>query len=257
MSQWMIIWRKELLELARSYKLLWLPLVFLLLGVSQPIVTYFLPDILANAGNFPQGTVIEMPKPQSGEVLAQTLQQYGMIGSLIVALGFMGAVSSERNSGAASMILVKPISRSAYLLAKWTAMLVLVWGSLTIGYLGAWYYTSLLIGEVDAIRAIQALLVFALWLSVIGTLMIAGSVWLRSGAAAAFSALGLAILLSLTASFLPSALAWSPGQLPGLASGFLLGSIPDAAGMIIIAGAVLTAAILYAAVWRMRRMELP
>ena len=73
MSKWLVLYKKEWLEIIRSYKLIWVPLVFILLGAMQPVTTYFLPDILANAGNLPNGTVIELPTPHASDVLAQTL----------------------------------------------------------------------------------------------------------------------------------------------------------------------------------------
>jgi ABC-2 type transport system permease protein len=43
MSQFLVLFRKEMLELWRSYKWLWVPLVFLFLGIIQPAATYYLP----------------------------------------------------------------------------------------------------------------------------------------------------------------------------------------------------------------------
>ncbi len=109
-TRFIVMVQKELLELVRSYKLLWVPLVYLLLGIMQPVSTYFMPVILEQAGSLPEGTVIEIPKPLGSEVLAQTLQQFGTLGVLVLVLVCMGTVSGERNNGTASLILVKPIS---------------------------------------------------------------------------------------------------------------------------------------------------
>ena len=77
MSKWLVLYKKEWLEIIRSYKLIWVPVVFILLGAMQPVTTYFLPALpLANAGNLPKGTVLEIPTPHASEVLAQTLQQF-------------------------------------------------------------------------------------------------------------------------------------------------------------------------------------
>jgi len=70
LSKWLVLYKKEWLEIIRSYKLIWVPLVFILLGAMQPVTTYFLPEILANAGNLPNGTVIKIPTPHASDVLA-------------------------------------------------------------------------------------------------------------------------------------------------------------------------------------------
>lgn len=236
--------------------MIWLPLVFVLLGISQPITSYFLPDILQGAGNLPEGTTIEIPLPQGGEVLAQTLQQFGVIGALIIALAFMGTVSGERSSGVASMILVKPVSHAAFLLSKLTAMLLIVWTSLLLGYLGAWYYTQLLIGKVDGSSVVQGVLVYGLWLMLIGTLTVVLSVWLKSPAATAFTALGITLVISLLASLLPAAMAWSPGQLPSIASTVLI--VGEAAGTIkaIVGTFALVVLVIWSSLWKMKSLEL-
>lgn len=216
-TRFIVMVRKELLELVRSYKLLWVPLVFLLLGIMQPVSTYFMPVILEQAGSLPEGTVIEIPKPQGSEVLAQTLQQFGTLGVLVLVLVSMGTVSGERNNGTASLILVKPVSVLSYIRSKWIALMLLTWGSLIFGYFAAWYYTDLLFGEVLFAKVFSSLLIYGLWLSLIVTSTILFSALLRSPAAAAFSTLGGAVVLSLPAELFPKQLGWSPGALSGFA----------------------------------------
>ncbi|WP_116189370.1 ABC transporter permease [Paenibacillus taihuensis] len=217
MRQWLVLYRKEQLELLRSYKLLWVPLVFILYGAMQPVMSYFLPDIIAHAGNLPPGAVITIPKPTASEVMAQTLQQFNTIGILILSLSVMGIISAERSSGLTSMILVKPISYLSFVTAKWAAMAVLVLIAFAGGFGGALYYTTALFDAVGWQHSLSAYLLFSLWLCLAGSLTLFFSSWLRSGAAAAACALGVAALLALTSSAFPDALAYSPGVLPHLA----------------------------------------
>lgn len=246
---------KEMLELLRSFKLLWVPLVFVLLGIMQPVSTYYLPTILEKAGNLPDGAVIDIPLPQSADVLAQTLQQFGTIGVLVLALVCMGAVSAERNSGAASLVLVKPIGLFTYIGSKWTAMLVLVWGSLAAGYLASWYYTGLLIGSVPFIKVLSSLLIYGLWLTIVMTMTIFFSTLLRSSAAAAFSAIGVTFVFTLLTGIFPKQLGWSPGALSGFAYQSVSGSIAGESNFVwaIISTLVIIAGVIFAAVVLLRR----
>lgn len=52
-SAW-VLYRKEMLEMTRSYKLIWIPVVFIILGIMQPLTTYYLPEILKASGDVPQ-----------------------------------------------------------------------------------------------------------------------------------------------------------------------------------------------------------
>lgn len=242
--RWSAMFGKELLELIRSFKLIWVPLVFILLGVMQPVSSYYMPFILDKAGNLPEGAVIDIPLPDGAEVLAQTLSQYGTMGLLIVVLVFMGTVSSERNSGAASLILVKPVPAAAYLASKWAAMLLLACGSLFAGFLSSWYYTELLIGSVEVSHALSGMFVYALWLCVVMSFTLMFSTLLRSPAGAAFSALAAAAALSLLASLFPKQAGWSPGAISGYASRLILDAdIPAEAFGSAIAGGLLACVI--------------
>ncbi|MBP3965474.1 ABC transporter permease [Paenibacillus lignilyticus] len=217
MNRWLVLFGKEWTELIRSYKLVWVPLVYILFGAMQPVSTYFLPDILAHAGNLPEGALISIPQPSASEVMAQTLQQFNTIGLLVLALSVMGSISAERTNGVTAMILVKPISYLSFVSAKWAAMLVLVTLAFAGGFGAAWYYTAALFETVDWQRSLYAYLLFLLWLSFAGSLTLLFSALLRSGAAAAACALGTAAVLALTASAFPHALAASPGMLPKFA----------------------------------------
>ena len=119
MNGFSILLHKEWREAIRTAKIIWLPAVFLLLGLVQPIMAKFMPDIIASAGNLPEGTILQIPIPKPGEVLGQTLSQFGTIGLLAICLASMGMISGERRNGTAAWILVKPVSPLAYVASKW------------------------------------------------------------------------------------------------------------------------------------------
>ncbi|WP_214628184.1 ABC transporter permease [Paenibacillus agaridevorans] len=209
---------KEMLELARSMKLVWVPLVFVALGIMQPVSIYYMPLILEHGGNLPEGTVIEMPMPLPSEVMSGTLSQFGVIGILVLVLVFMGVVSGERSSGTASLILVKPVSIMAYLGSKLTAMLLLALLSLLCGYLAAWYYTDLLIGKFAFGEFLGSFLLYGLWLAFAMAATLLFSTILRSSAGAAACVLVLLALLSIAANLAPHFAGWLPGALNSYAA---------------------------------------
>lgn len=217
-----IVWRKELRESWKNRKWIWLPLVFILLGVMEPISTYFMPTILKMSGSLPPGTVIHIPTPSAAEVFAKGQSQYSTLGLLILVLSFMGSVANERQQGVLELVMVKPVSHVSYLLAKWLAAVCLTLAALFLGDCLTWYYTVQLIGSLPLLHAALSALVYALWLVLVVTLTLVLGVMLSSATANAFITLLAAVLLSLLANLFKWK--WSPGNLPTHASNLLLPS---------------------------------
>jgi ABC-2 type transport system permease protein len=222
MRQWIVLFNKELLEMWRNYKWVWVPLVFILFGVLQPISTHYLPQILEAVGGMPEGAVIEIPLPSGAEVINKTLEQYGMLGVLILVLSFMGSVSLEKQSGVAGLILVKPVPFFSYISSKWTAAVILTFVSLFLGILSSWYYTELLVDQVDFMRIIYTSLLFGLWLMVVITITLFMSTLLKGNGGIAFLSLFTIFALSALAGIFPAYLKWNPGMLPGFARSLLV-----------------------------------
>ena len=82
MNRFLTLLSKEITELMRNGKLIWLPVVLMIIGISQPLTSYYMPQILDMAGNLPEGASITIPTPSGEEVLSGALSQYGTIGTL-------------------------------------------------------------------------------------------------------------------------------------------------------------------------------
>ncbi|MEH7526490.1 hypothetical protein V7149_24970 [Bacillus sp. JJ1503] len=50
MNQWVTLFNKEMVELSRNFKWIWVPIVFILLAVKEPLTVYFMPQILDAVG---------------------------------------------------------------------------------------------------------------------------------------------------------------------------------------------------------------
>jgi ABC-2 type transport system permease protein len=228
MSQWLTLFQKEILEMWRNFKWIWIPITFILLGVSEPLTTYYLPQIIKSFGNLPEGAIFEIPKPTAGAVLASGLSQYSTFGVLVIVLGTMGIIAGERKNGVAAMILVKPVSYFSYVTSKWAGSLLLVWVSLFIGYISTWYYTGQLFDWVPMVEFFQSFALYGLWLTVILTVTVFFSAALLSPGMAGFISLALALVVSIVSGALSHLLEWSPSQLTSYASALLIaGDLPD------------------------------
>lgn len=254
MNIWLLLLKKELLESARNFKWMWIPLVFLLIGLMNPITSYFMPQILEASGITPEAAQL-IPVPSSTEIMVKSLSQFGTLGLLVLALSFMGIVAAERQSGSAVMVLVKPVSHAQYILAKWSAMTLLTFSSFGIGYLGAWYYTNLLFADVTLSAVGGSFLVYVLWLIFVNTMTLLFSCLLKSQAGTAFVALAIATVLSLLAGLLETFMGWSPGRLTSEAGSILMtGHATNDLGVAMVVTAVLIVSLLWGAITASKRM---
>lgn len=258
MKQFYIFIKKECLESWRNFKWIWMPLVFILLGLTQPITTYFMPKILKSAGNLPPGAVIRIPTPSAPEVLFSTIvSQFNMIGVLVIVLAFMASIPGEKKNGSAALILVKPVSFTAYIMSKWVAALIIVWVSYALGMFANWYYTYQLFAWVDLGGVVKGFFVYGLWLTFVLTLVFFfGSLVKSSGINAALS-LGLTIILSMGTSLLAEKFLWLPTRLVEF-SGELIKTqaAPNGTALASIVTLILNVILLVVGIFVFKRKEL-
>lgn len=201
------------MEMARNYKWIWIPVSFILLGVMDPLTTYYMPQILDSVGGLPEGAVIEIPTPSANEVFIMSLGEYQTIGILIIALSSMGVVAGERKSGVTQMILVKPVSYISYLSSKWASAVILIMVSLFFGLLASWYYTGVLFNFIPFDDFMSAFSLYGIWITLVVTIVIfCSSVFIQPGAAGAVS-LAIIIIINLIGSTFSHLMQWSPTQL--------------------------------------------
>ncbi|MEH7884882.1 ABC transporter permease subunit [Bacillus sp. JJ1609] len=228
MNQWFTLINKELLEMARNYKWIWISVSFILLGVIDPLTTFYMPQILDSVGGLPEGAVIEIPKPSANEVFTMSLGEYQTFGILIIALSTMGMVAGERKSGVAQLILVKPVSHISYISSKWASALLIMLLSLFLGLLASWYYTGVLYDFIPFGDFMSAFSLYGLWIAFVVTIVIFfSSIFIQPGAAGAVS-LAIIIIINLIGSTFSHLMQWSPTQLLQYASEVLvLDAWPD------------------------------
>ena len=225
MSDLLVLFQKEWRENTRNYKILWIPLIFILFGITEPVTTYYLPQILETVGNVPEGAQFSFPKLTPAQVLMTTMGQYQFLGMLVLVLGFMGTVSRERKNGTGTLIYVRPISFFSYFLSKWKVVGIIALGSVWLGLLISWYYTELLFGNVPASDFFAFAGTYSLWILFIISIILAASAWLPTGGAAGVS-IGLVLVVQIIDSLLGTYWTISPWKMSTYATQWLTGS-PD------------------------------
>lgn len=184
---------KEWRENIRNFKLFWIPIVFILFGILEPVTNHFLPQIMKSVGNLPDGTDFVWPQLQGEDIFVSLMGQYQTIGILIIILAFMGSISGERKNGTATLLYVRPMSFGSYFLSKWIVTNAIVLGSVWAGFFAAWYYIQILFNPVNAGEVFAFLGTYSLWIIFAVTVVLALSAWLSTGGVAGLSILVLIV----------------------------------------------------------------
>lgn len=213
MSGFKVLVQKEWREQTRNFKILWIPLVFIIFGVLEPVTNYYLPEIMKSVGNMPEGAEFLWPEFQGEDIFISLLGQYQFIGILVVVLAFMGVISGERKSGTATLLYVRPMSFRSYFLSKWLVINGIVLGSVWLGFFAAWYYIKILYNSVSVGQVFSFIGIYSLWMILVVTIVLALSAAFSTGVAAS-----IAIFLTLIFQIIDSLIGryWliSPWKLP-------------------------------------------
>src|SRR4030042_2745633 len=103
-----VAFRKEWMELIRSYRLLIVAVVLVFFGLTSPLLAKFTPEIISF---IPGGTDISklIPPPTVWDAVTQYVKNMTQFGIILALLLTMGAVAQEKDKGTAAMMLVKPL----------------------------------------------------------------------------------------------------------------------------------------------------
>lgn len=165
MNNFIVLTKKEFSQMMRDYKVIWLPIIFIILGLTQPIVTYFLPSILESLGGA-QGITIDpsMSKQKGGEVLASTIgSQFDQLGIMIIAISMMGIIQSDKANGMLAFILTRPVKVVSYIVGKIVSNGFIAVLSVSIGYCVSYLYVNYLFTDVPFVHMITGLLFYLAW----------------------------------------------------------------------------------------------
>ncbi|MDW7754551.1 MAG: ABC transporter permease subunit [Brevefilum sp.] len=203
--------RKEFLESLRRERLLIILSVFLVFGLTSPLLAKYTPEILKL---LPETEAIAsiIPEPTLLDSINQFVKNINQFGFFLAILLTMGTVSREKEKGTASMVLVKPLPRSVFLFSKFIALSLTFLISLLITSVGAFYYSNLLFTTSDFSAWLWMAILLWLIITVYVALTLLFSTLFRSQPAAAGVSFGVMILFLLLGS-LPTFEKYLPDRL--------------------------------------------
>jgi ABC-2 type transport system permease protein len=216
---------KEIVEAWRSYRIAVVCGLFVVLGIALPIVVQSVPAITGLFGQVdPEIGVDQTGVPDVLDVLVRLLWQLGAVAAILLA---MGSIATERAAGTAAFVLAKPVSRSAFVWAKFVALGMILGLALGLAVIACWGYVSLLFERQSVTDWAQLWLLAWLSALVYGAITMAASSAARSplGAAAiGFAAFAIVGLASTVITLNP----WLPTGLSEIAQATVLGELgPD------------------------------
>ncbi|MCL1858508.1 MAG: ABC transporter permease subunit [Oscillospiraceae bacterium] len=202
-----MFFKKEIVELIKTVKGIVLAIIFLVLGISSPLLTKLTPEILkmALADASPEEAQVlsaVMSAPSSLESYSQFFGNFNSIGLLVVIIVFAGIVANEKSKNTAAYILTKNISRTQFILSKFVSSVVFVFVSLVLAMGSQILYTKFLFDD-NLIDIKYVMLYFALlflYLIFILTIVLFSSVITKTVTSATF----FAFLIFIVFNILPS-----------------------------------------------------
>ncbi|OGO36880.1 MAG: hypothetical protein A2147_11600 [Chloroflexi bacterium RBG_16_57_8] len=211
--------KKEIKEQLRTYRLVVVGGVFLLFGITTPLMLKYLPEIIKLAGeNIP----VDIPPPAAVDSLVEYAGTIGQIGVLVAVLVGMGSVANELQRSTAVMTLSKPVTRSAFVTAKLVAMSLTFIISMALASAFCFAYTVWLIGGANAAQFVGLNLLLGLFLVFCLAVTVLFSSLFRSSLAAGGIALGV-LVAQAGFSVLPVVGSYMPGKLLGWGSSLVMG----------------------------------
>jgi ABC-2 type transport system permease protein len=224
--------RKELVQQWRTRRILVVMAVFVLFGLTSPLLAKFTPEILKAVPGAEQFSYL-IPTPSIADAMAQYIKNITQFGFILAVLLGMNAVAGEKESGTAAMILSKPMPRWAFILSKFGAQTVVYIAAYLVAGLGAYYYSIILFGKLDALVFTGINLLLLLWLLTYVAAALLGSVIGPTIASAAGVGIGIAVAILISGS-IPVYGQLMPGGLTAWASvlGAGKGTMPPNGGAV-------------------------
>ena len=245
--------RKEAREIRRTWRIWVLPGILLLFALTGPVLAKLTPQLLgALGGDQLKGLVL--PTPTYHDAYAQWIKSLSGAALFALIIVYGSIISAERKSGTAVLVLTKPVSRTAFIIAKAVVHSVFLAVLVVAGTLITWGLTAAIFGQAPGSALWSSSIVWLVFGVLFIALMTLLSVLIGSAAGAAGAGLGAYALVSIAAIWKPLG-TYSPAALTKVPSSLLAGN--DVAVLWPVLTSLVLAAMLFALAARtFRRSEL-
>jgi ABC-2 type transport system permease protein len=244
--------RRDIKEEIRTYRL-WVTLaVFLIFGITAPLIMKNLPRLI------PQTEMITVivSEPTVGDAASQFFDYLLQLGMLLMILLGMGCVAGERAQGVLPLVLSKPVKRREFLMSKAVVNGGMMIIALILGTIVFYGYTVLVFEYFSPVGVLYSIIPAALFLLLILAITIFYSVLAPSSIAAAGLAFLTAIIITAVPSVFSSIKRYGPAYLLESSKALAAGDkgLVDPLAAMLIAAALITT-LLIAAVYLFESLD--
>jgi ABC-2 type transport system permease protein len=210
------LWRLEWLRLVRTPRALALGLVFVFIGLFEPVVTRYENDLLGHVGG---GVRVTMPLPTPADGVNSYVTEVTLVGLILVVAFAAGALSFDTRRGLATFLRTRVSSMWQLVTPRFAVNAGAAVVAYVLGTLAAWYETAVLIGAPPAGAMLAGMLCGVVYFVLAVAVAAFAAAWVRSTIGAVGVALGILLLLPIAgvlrpiANWLPSALVNAPVDL--------------------------------------------
>ncbi len=204
-----ILLRKEWLESWRTYRLPVIAGLFVLVGLTSPLLARYLPEIVEAAAGDALGGAIPIPTPTAADAVDQIQKNLAQFGAFAAILLAMGSVAGELERGTAAFVLARPVRRGTFIAAKAISIGLILALSVGVAVAIGWIYTAILFEP----QPVDGWIGMALlgWLALCAWAALTFLASAATGSALAAAGLGFVALLVLSlAAVVPSIARWTP-----------------------------------------------
>jgi len=245
---------KELRETVHTWRIWVLPAFLLFSGLSSPVVTYLMPMMVDRLGGAGAGFTIQVADPTAIAAYVEYLGNLGELVMFALVIAYGGIVNSELRSGTAVLALSKPLSRGAFVIAKWLSQLLVIVCSAFVATGLCVALTAVLLGAGPATALVAATALWIVYAALLLSAMVLMSVIFSAPAAAAGAGIGVYAALAVLAQFKITSRGTPAGLMAAALA--LVNGEPSHWLLPLLTGLGLSAACLAAAVWWFSRREI-
>jgi ABC-2 type transport system permease protein len=212
----MSLWRLEWLRLIRTPRALALGLVFVVIGLVEPVFTRYENDLLGHVGG---GVRVTMPTPAPADGVNSYVTEVTLIGLILVVAFAAGALSFDTRRGLATFLRTRAGSIWQLVIPRFAVNALAAVAAYVLGTLAAWYETGVLIGALPTGAMFAGMLCGVVYFTLAVAVAAFAASWVRSTIGSVGVALGILLLLPAVsvvkpiANWLPSALVNAPVDL--------------------------------------------
>ncbi len=178
MKVFLVLLKKEFLEQIRLKKLLIIVVLFLFAAIGSPIFAKLMPEILRSMES--SNLAIDISDPTYLDSVDQFIKNLSQIVIFVLILVSAGTIADEKTKKTLELLLVKPVSKIKFILAKYVSFYLSIIVTYIISSLIFYFYTVSVFRGFNFNNFIYIDFIVLLYILLIVSITICASAFFRS-----------------------------------------------------------------------------